>query len=110
MPFLDSRFQSSPGLIAGRYYPASRYAQQEYQVSILARLNSRALRDDLVRRAITPPVSILARLNSRALHDIGKWYADRLLGFQSSPGLIAGRYQGKNAAGPSATGFNPRPA
>ena len=62
-------FQSSPGLMAGRYLDA--------RVSSL-----RALR-----------VSILARLNGRALHCRRGCPPGRSSGFQSSPGLMAGRYR-----------------
>ena len=61
------------------------------EVSILARLWGRALRQRVGRKGVAVIVSILARLWGRAL--LGN--ADSVIivpGFQSSPGFGAGRY------------------
>ena len=105
----DSQFQSSPGLLAGRYEQA---ASSE---------------------VVNQEVSILARPFGRALHGCGRGCAGELV-FQSSPGLLAGRYElaivrqggrgivsilarpfGRRtvpwpATRPSSRSFNPRPA
>ena len=39
----DFLFQSSPGLMAGRYLELAHYDVRQWSVSILARLNGRAL-------------------------------------------------------------------
>ena len=64
----------------------------ERGVSILARLNGRALRwrGKSILRRVT--VSILARLNGRALHGVARPVDEAIIQFQSSPGLMAGRY------------------
>ena len=54
-------------------------------------------------------VSILARPFGRALHLPGSC-TDPARGFQSSPGLLAGRYAISQPALRSSLGFNPRPA
>ena len=64
----STTFQSSPGLMAGRYGKSRRRPTAEPKVSILARLNGRAL-----------------RLLAVHIHRQGAL-------FQSSPGLMAGRY------------------
>ena len=63
-----SPFQSSPGLMAGRYHGGFPPLSQVLKVSILARLNGRALPWQRY-----PPGDCLM--------------------FQSSPGLMAGRYK-----------------
>ena len=60
-------FQSSPGLMAGRYDLVVGRRLGELNVSILARLNGRALLQDLLGLDGAFVVSILARLNGRAL-------------------------------------------
>ena len=79
------QFQSSPGLMAGRYVRSL----QDYEFAVL--------------------VSILARLNGRALHQRQCCCKDGLM-FQSSPGLMAGRYWPGSCWIPRADCFNPRPA
>ena len=61
-------FQSSPGLVTGRYIPSKLEQLADNDVSILARSGDRALR--------------LTALSIRPV-----WR------FQSSPGLVTGRYQ-----------------
>ena len=62
------------------------------QVSILARPFGRALLGKAGRSFFLLGVSILARPFGRALHVFGSGVGSRLSGFQSSPGLLAGRY------------------
>ena len=108
-------FQSSPDLVVGRYRVSTRTAYSMMDVSILARLGSRALRLRMSATASAQDVSILARLGSRALRSMfcGTLMAamhvsilarlgSRALRdgarcragheFQSSPDLVVGRY------------------
>ena len=55
-------------------------------------------------------VSILARLNGRALPGLALRLARLQNEFQSSPGLMAGRYIVDEAHSALESGFNPRPA
>ena len=67
---------------------------KEYLVSILARLNGRALPGfDQPAESAAGHVSILARLNGRALPTTTLANTMAMDRFQSSPGLMAGRYR-----------------
>ena len=101
-------FQSSPGLMAGRY-PGWMPFSWAFTVSILARLNGRALPFQIVYAGHRGGVSILARLNGRALQRC-TGTSIRPSPFQSSPGLMAGRYGRPAILYRYALGFNPRPA
>ena len=66
--YITAVFQSSPGLMAGRYLVRGELSRANCYVSILARLNGRALLDCQAH-----------------FRESRRW-------FQSSPGLMAGRY------------------
>ena len=150
-------FQSSPGLLAGRYGQTHPWPAIRFEVSILARPFGRALRSALSlsppppeeflsspgllagrdgqhgpRRtavagfnprpafwpgvcAVVPPVylavdvSILARPFGRVLRPKRQAMPSRAW-FQSSPGLLAGRYICPAPVPIQPEGFNPRPA
>jgi len=76
-------FQSSPGLVTGRYEQAAD-EQVDEEVSILARSGDRAL----------PVIDV-------------EGDAEKL--FQSSPGLVTGRYTTRLICIQTRPGFNPRP-
>ena len=78
------KFQSSPGLMAGRYIQTPKKGPAAWLVSILARLNGRAL---------------------QAYPDGSK----NLFWFQSSPGLMAGRYQTRSLPPPPLILFQSSP-
>ena len=106
----DSQFQSSPGLLAGRYEQAASSEVVNQEVSILARPFGRArtwLRPRLCWRA---GVSILARPFGRALrvgHSPPGWARHC---FNPRPAFWPGATVPWPATRPSSRSFNPRPA
>jgi len=77
-------------------------------VSILARSGDRALQDGSNRTDHVVEVSILARSGDRALQsDIHLSWA--YYQFQSSPGLVTGRYINRTDRAWHQESFNPRP-
>ncbi len=84
-------FQSSPGLVTGRYKMKQFKGIKELYVSILARSGDRALRSVIRVSKGDIIVSILARSGDRALPPIHQ-LLHYITKFQSSPGLVTGRY------------------
>jgi len=85
-----SRFQSSPGLVTGRYPPCGHVDAWFPPVSILARSGDRALRAAVIVTLILIGLSSPGLVTGRYLaSDVSKQAGHR---FQSSPGLVTGRY------------------
>ncbi len=67
IPIPDDEFQSSPGLVTGRYHMLSDWHGRKRYVSILARSGDRALPEFNLQTPVSWGVSILARSGDRAL-------------------------------------------
>jgi len=102
------RFQSSPGLVTGRYHTESRCSNFGQFVSILARSGDRALRSRALEwrrynRFQSSPGLVTGRYYEPGC------YRRRVFRFQSSPGLVTGRYVTHLGPVPTLSSFNPRP-
>jgi len=86
-----AQFQSSPGLVTGRYEFCADLGYEGSRVSILARSGDRALLHQGEHLCEHWCVSILARSGDRALPTYPPLLPPNLK-FQSSPGLVTGRY------------------
>jgi len=101
-------FQSSPGLVTGRYLKNACLWRQETMFQSSPGLVTGRYRELATKYGVVPWVSILARSGDRALR------ASKCCGygqhkFQSSPGLVTGRYVAQKCSCPLLWCFNPRP-
>ncbi len=102
-------FQSTPGLLAGRYPPGAGPWSIPPPVSIHARLISRAIR---LRRATTAMAQEFQSTPGLLAGRYVQQGATQQAGepFQSTPGLLAGRYLRAMLKEAYGVCFNPRPA
>jgi len=101
-------FQSSPGLVTGRYVMVAVVPSRDTIVSILARSGDRALRAYLVLAIYrfmfqSSPGLVTGRYLGYCRENC------RWITFQSSPGLVTGRYHGVVINGGAGVAFQSSP-